>query len=358
MTANFAQKDKFTPLERIQRLMTGEPIERVVVMPFALGFSAKIEGMDRGTYYRNPERAFEAGLGLMNAYPWMNAVPIYGWADQGAWEFGGRVIWPDNDESAAPRSFGPVIAEPSEVDSLPDPDARSAGMLPLVDRFNAISRRNGLFASLPNATPTSMSAAIVGDSTLMRWMIRQPETVHKLQRKVTNFLLRAAQITIDTYGAENCSAFCALPMDSNLLMSSKAFEQFAKPYIKEILGYYVQKGVKSFMIHLCGNHTGNLAHWKDMPLPPRTIFSIGHEMDLAATGRFIGKDHVLAGNISTTLLQAGSPDEVFADTVRCLKDGMEHPGGFILMPACELPPNTPLPNMEAMAQAVFEHGYF
>jgi uroporphyrinogen-III decarboxylase len=28
------------------------------------------------------------------------------------------------------------------------------------------------------------------------------------------------------------------------------------------------------------------------------------------------------------------------------------------MPACELPPNTPFENMEAMAQAVYEHGYY
>jgi uroporphyrinogen decarboxylase len=203
-----------------------------------------------------------------------------------------------------------------------------------------------------------MSTAIVGDATFMRWIIRYPEAVHKLQRKVTDFLLRAAEITMAKYGPENCSMFCALPMDSNLLMSPKAFEGFSKPYVKEILGRYIQKGVRIFIVHLCGNHTGNLVHWRDIPLPPRTIFSIGHEMDLEATGKFIGKDHVLAGNISTTLLQAGSPEEVFDEAVRCLKTGMKHPGGYILMPACEFPPSTPPENVEALAEAVYEHGYY
>jgi len=358
MTIDFARKDKFTPMERIVRLMAGEPVDRVAVIPFALSFSARLIGIDRGIYYREPERAFEAGLACMQAYPWTNASPIYGWADMGAWEFGGQIIWPDNGESAAPRSFGPVITQPAEVDSLPDPDPSTAGMMPLVDRFNAICREHGFPASLPNGTPTNHSMGIAGDATFLRWMIREPEAVHKLQRKVTDFLLKGAEITIGKYGAENCGALCALPMDSNLLMSPKAFEKFVKPYVQELLGYFLQKGVRSLLVHLCGNHAGNLVHWKDIPLPPRTIFSIGHEMDLEATGRSIGREHILGGNISTSILQAGTPDEVFADTVRCLKGGMEHEGGYILMPACELPPNTPFENMEAMAQAVYEHGYY
>jgi uroporphyrinogen decarboxylase len=338
--------------------MAGEPIDRVAFIPIALGFVAKVCEMDRGAYYRNPERAFEAGLTFMEAYPWTNATPTYGWADVGAWEFGGQIVWPDNDESAAPRSFGPLITDPSEIDSLPDPDPKTAGMMPLVDRFNAVSRKHGFPASLPGGTPTNMSTAIVGDATFMRWMIRYPEAVHKVQRKVTDFLLRAAEHTIGKYGAENCSVMCSLPMDSNLLMSPKAFERFSKPYVREIQSYYVQKGVRSFLVHLCGNHTGNLALWRDIPLASRSIFSIGHEMDLEATGRFIGKEHVLAGNVSTTVLQAGSPEEVYDDTVRCLKAGMKHPGGYILMPACELPPSTPLENLDALARAVYEHGYY
>jgi len=358
MKVDFAGKDKLTPLARMGKLMANEPIDRVAFNSFAMGFAARISGMDRGTYYRNPERAFEACLSLMEAYPWTNSAPAYGWADQGAWEFGGSVIWPDNDESAAPRSFGPVITDPEGVDSLPDPDPETAGMIPLIDRFNAVSRKHGFPASLPGGTPTNMSTGIVGDATFLRWMIRYPEAVHKLQRKVTNLLLGAAEITIAKYGAENCAIQCAVPMDSNLLMSPKAFERFSKPYIKEILGYYLEKGVRRFLVHLCGNHTGNLIHWRDIPLPPRTIFSIGHEMDLEATARFFGKDHIIAGNISTTLLQSGSYEEVFAETVRCLKAGMKHPGGYILMPACEFPPNTPVENLEAVAQAVFEHGYY
>jgi uroporphyrinogen decarboxylase len=358
MNVDFERKDKLTPRERMRRLIAGEPVDRVPFNASASGFAARVCGIDRGTYYRNPERAFQAGLSFIKAYPWTNSSPRYGWADRGAWEFGGSIVWPDNDALAAPRSFGPVITHPTEVDSLPDPDPETAGMMPLLSRFNELLRERGLPAALPVATPTNLSAAIAGGTNFWRWIIRYPDAVHKLQRKVTDFLLRAAEITIGKYGAGSCGAHCGLPMESNMLMSPKTFERFSKPYIKEILGYYLDKGIGSITIHLCGNHTGNLVHWKDIPLPPRTVFSIGHEMDLEATARFIGKDHILAGNISTSLLQAGSYEEVFEDTARCLKAGMEHPGGYVLMPACELPPNTPLGNVEAVAHALFEHGYY
>jgi uroporphyrinogen decarboxylase len=54
----------------------------------------------------------------------------------------------------------------------------------------------------------------------------------------------------------------------------------------------------------------------------------------------------------------GSYEEIYKETVRCLEVGMRHPGGFILMPACELPPGTPLENIDAIARALYEHGYY
>jgi uroporphyrinogen decarboxylase len=231
-------------------------------------------------------------------------------------------------------------------------------MMPLVDRFNRISREHGLPALLPGGTPTTLSAAVVGLTNFMKWLIRYPETIHALQRKVTDFLIRTAEITIKKYGADNCSVVCGVPVDSNGLLSPRMFETFSKPYIKEILKYYATAGVTKFTVHLCGDHSGNLAHWPEMPLPPRTVFSVGNEMDLQQTAAFIGKKYIIAGNISTTLLLAGSYDDVFEDTVRCLRAGMNHPGGFILMPACELPPDTPLQNIEAVAHALYEHGYY
>jgi len=354
---DFAAKDTMTAKERLLALAAGRTVDRVPFMSFALGFAARVMGIDRGQIYRNPEKAFAAGLNLMKAYPWMDGEPGYGWADKGAWEFGGTIVWPDGDRYAAPWS-PPVIGRPEEIDSLPDPDPAEAGMTLMLDRFNTVSRKNGFSAILPGGTPTTLSAGIVGRENFLRWLVKYPEAVHKLQRKVTDFLLRAAERTIGKYGAENCTLDCGVPMESNQLISVGMFQSFAKPYILEIFDYHASKAVRKVSVHLCGDHTSNLAHWRDIPLPRRTVFSIGDEMDLERTGRIIGKDHILAGNINTGILSAGTPGIVSIEVRRCLEAGKKHPGGFVIMPACELPPDTPLENVDALAEALFEHGYY
>ncbi|MEN6440035.1 MAG: uroporphyrinogen decarboxylase family protein [Syntrophobacter sp.] len=354
---DFAARDSMSVKERSEALINGAPLDRVPFDPCACGVAARVYGIDRGKFYRNPEEAFAAGIQFMKAYPWMNTCPAYGWADKGAWEFGGKIFWPDGDRFIAPFSE-PLITKPSDVGSLPDPDPESAGMIPLVDRFNDLSRRHGFAACLPGGTPTTFSAAIVGKVNLLKWLIRYPEAVHRLQRKVTDFMLRVAEKTIAKFGALNCSMECATPMESNQLISPRMFVEFAKPYIREILGYYLSKGVRRATVHLCGDHTANLKHWVDIPLPPRTVFFIGQEMDLEKTGQLMGKGHILAGNLDTGTLQNGNSRQVFDEARRCLTIGKRHPGGFILMPGCELPPGIPLENIEAVAQALYEHGYY
>ena len=354
---DLSTKDTQSAKERMAALVVGESMDRVPFNPCSIGFSARLYGIDRGRFYRNPETAFDAGMHLMKIYPWMNTKPAYGWADRGSWEFGGKVVWPDNNRYIAPCSV-PLLKDPLEVQNLPDPDPEAAGMNPLVDRFNTLSRRHGFPASLPGGTPTTLSAGIVGRARFLKWILRYPEAVHELQKKVTRFILRTAERTVKKYGGGNCSVFCGVPMESNQLISSGMFAEFAKPYIEKIFSFYRSADVKSVVVHLCGDHTANLAFWNEIDLPERTVFSIGNEMDLEKTGAVIGSRHILAGNISSALLQQGSKDAMVTEVGRCLLSGMNHPGGFILMPACELPPDTPLENLDAVARAVFEKGYF
>ncbi|MBI5589446.1 MAG: hypothetical protein HY881_03070 [Deltaproteobacteria bacterium] len=355
--SGFIEKDTLTPRERLMALIAGEPMDRVPFNPFSMGFSARIFGIDRGEFYRNPEKAFAAGMHLMQAYPWMNGRPTYGWADRGAWEFGGKIIWPDNNRFIAPGSE-PLLHEPHQVDTLLEPDPETAGMNPLVDQFNTLSRRQGFPASLPGGTPTTFSAGIVGRANFLKWLVRYPEAVHNLQQKVTRFIIRTAEKTIKKHGARNCSVFAGVPMESNQLIPVEMFVTYAKPYIREIFDFYRSAGIANVVVHLCGDHTANLAHWADIPLPPRTVFSIGHEMDLEKTGVVIGKTHILGGNVNNGVLHKGSREAVIAEVGRCLTAGMKHPGGFMLMPACEFPPDTPLENLEALAHTLFMHGYY
>jgi uroporphyrinogen decarboxylase len=245
-----------------------------------------------------------------------------------------------------------------EVDSLPEPDPLETDWFRLFDNFNEICTEKGFSAQLPSASIMSPMSSILGGSNLMKWMMKHPEAVHRLAEKVLRFNTKVARITLEKYGAKNCSVTTQVPLESNHVLSPDAFEEFCLPYITKLHRLYLESGVRATMIHLCGDHKRNLKYWKKVPVPERAIFSIGDDMDLKGTGDFLGENFILAGNMSTTVLQFGTRSEVKEEARRCLSQGKRRPGGFILMPACEWPPMAPPENLEAVREAIMEYGFY
>ncbi|MDR1922199.1 MAG: hypothetical protein LBS31_10740 [Candidatus Adiutrix sp.] len=358
MLKKLKDKDRLSRQERMKGLIQRTPIDRVPFALSAAGLSSRYYGVSRGDYYCYPEVAYQASVYFGELFPWMDVSRAYGWADRGAWEFGGEIKWPYSDLEPAPRSVNPVVNTPEEAMNWPDPDPMTAGMFPRLYRFQRMCRREGLPVPLAEASPTHMSAGAVGSARFMRWMLREPEAVHAMQRKGTELIKKVAAITMDEYGPENCSLFSPHPAESNQLISPALFEKFCLPYIRELFDFYLAAGVRRILVHLCGDHTANLKYWLDMDLPDRVMFSIGHEMDLEKTGRTLGERYILAGNISNATLQSGSPEEVYETVKNCLLAGKRHPGGYVLMPACEIAPGTPHENLEAIEAAIFDHGFY
>ena len=63
-------KDRMTPTERVAALLNRQPIDRVPVFPFALGFCAKNVGYPIAVMYEDPKRSFEAQLWTQEMYGW------------------------------------------------------------------------------------------------------------------------------------------------------------------------------------------------------------------------------------------------------------------------------------------------
>jgi hypothetical protein len=79
-------------------------------------------------------------------------------------------------------------------------------------------------------------------------------------------------------------------------------------------------------------------------------FIINANMDLAAIARRIGRDHFLVGNVSTSILTFGTPDDVVHEVKRCLEDARPC-AGHIMKATADLPHNIPLDNLHAYFNA-------
>jgi uroporphyrinogen decarboxylase len=181
--------------------------------------------------------------------------------------------------------------------------------------------------------------------------------VRTVYEKAAEFILKAADLTLDEFGSRNCTARISAPLDSNDLISPGVFENFCLPYLKRVNKALMARGVGSFSVHICGNHEENMEGWVHLPWPPRTIFSIG-EMDLNRWAEAFEHKHIIGGNISTTLLALGSHEDVFEAACRCIKQGKDLPGGYILMPSCTVPIFASPLNIHAMVKAAREFGSY
>jgi len=305
-----------------------------------------------------PQKAYDAHIWAKHLHG-HDGNPSYNIPNGTVLDFGGDLEFSQDNKISLPRVINRCVKKPEDVETLEVPNPKESVYAKKRFEFNSILRKNGLGVSISAGSPFGVATDIVDIQLLMRWMYKKPELVHKLLRISTDYLLEVADWFIDEFGVENCSAFSTYPNECHGLISPKMFAKFSLPYVKEIHSKLISKGVNRWTIHLCGDHTNNLTYWaNEIELAPRSFIYIGDDMDIQYVAKVFGKDHIIGGNLDTTLLQIGSPNEVYQEAKKIIKKMKDHPGGFVLMPACALPPHTPSANLQALVNAVNDFGKY
>jgi len=346
------------PVSRMKALVMKSGLDRVPVIMSMGAYAAYISNMSSYEYYMNPKKAYEAQMWAKHLHQHDGGLS-YNIPNSLVWDFGGVIEIPKSPRIALPKVIKRVVECPKDLENFKIPDLKTS--IPAMKRkeFNKILIENGFGVSVSGGSPMGVAASIVGVELIMRWMYKEPELVHRLLRISTDYILKSADDTIAEFGVENCSAFSTYPNECHALISPKTFEKYSLPYVKEIHEKLIDKGIKKWTIHLCGDHTKNLDYWvKDIKLHPRSCITIGHEMDIEHVAKVFGEDHIIGGNINTTLLQLGSANEVYMEAKNIINKMKYHPGGFILAPACALSPITPPINLYAMLKAAIDFGTY
>ncbi len=350
--------DSMSSAERMRALALKSELDRVPVIPCASTYTAVISGISAKEYYLEPEKALQAQLWAMDLHQY-DGGPSYNIPNWAGWDFGGELQFPELPKAAMPVLSRRAVQRETDVEKLVLPDIDKAPSASRIIKFARLVRGKGYPVTIYNGSPVGIAGSILETDLLMRWFIKKPELIHLVLRIATDYLMAIADRMINEFGAENCSAFSTFPFECHGMVSPQVFKEFSLPYVKEIHTMLLARGIKRWLIHLCGDHTRNLACWKEeIPLAPRTVFSIGHEMDLVETAKFFGPKHIIAGNVPTELLNRGTPDEVLAICRKQIQAMKHMPGGYILAPACALPPLTPPANVHAMVKAVRLYGRF
>jgi uroporphyrinogen decarboxylase len=355
------RKAIMTERERIEAILRREKPDRIPIWSLVLGFATVYTGTSIADVYNKPEVSLAAQRKAAQDFGWV-FDPRLLYASMGGWEFGGDIKWPSGEYAGAPTCTRFPVKTEEDVWKLEVPDVATAGIVPIATEFYKLSTQERLDNEPFNAEvmvggPFTRAGTVCGHDNLIRWVVKKPEVVHHLVQVVSDFLIELMKYWKDMFGVEGVLPFTGHSVESNALISPKHFEKFCLPINKAHFQKILDMGYKTIFCHICGEQNLNLPYWAQIPLGDPGIASIGDEIDILKAAEFLPQ-HVILGNVNTTILQTGTPDDVYEDCRVRIEKGKQCPGGFILAPACELPPMAPAENVMAMTEAINDLGWY
>ena len=177
----------------------------------------------------------------------------------------------------------------------------------------------------------------------MMQIMLEPELVHILLEKTTKFLIEYAK-AFKEHGAHGI--IIAEPVAG--LLSPDLCDEFSSKYVKKIVDN-VQDDNFIVILHNCGN-TENLV--SSMLSTGSKLYHFGNVVDLAAILTQVPSNIIVSGNIDpATIFRNGTSDDVRTETMRLLEKTSNY-NNFIISSGCDIPPETPMENIDAFFEIV------
>jgi uroporphyrinogen decarboxylase len=137
--------------------------------------------------------------------------------------------------------------------------------------------------------------------------------------------------------------------DSAGALSPHLYREYVYPRNMRVVGAVG----RPLAIHIDSPANHLLPFYRDMQVESFPGFGWGTSLEKVR--KYLGGQAVLTGNVSPSLLAQGTPDEVYHAAWRVLET-LAPCGGLILSEGANMPPGTPLENMQAMLRAAEDYG--
>jgi len=186
-------------------------------------------------------------------------------------------------------------------------------------------------------------------------MRERPDEVHARLRKGAEWGKERGKQFADAGadGVTMCADYC---FNVGPFLSPPMFREFVTNYLVEIIASHRENGLYTIK-HTDGNIMPILDQLAEAN--PHAIHSVDPQagVSLKEVKRLIGDRICLCGNVNCGLLQTGTDDEVRADVLRSLRDGMPG-GGYIFATSNCAFRGLPLRRYEMMMELRRTHGRY
>ena len=196
-----------------------------------------------------------------------------------------------------------------------------------------------------------VSGSLRGMKGSMLDMYRQPQKLLQLCDKL--MVLQTKRLIKAPRSKDFSLVYIPLHRGSDTFMSPKAFETFYWPYVLKMTTDLVQAGLTPYLFFE-GDCTSRLKHLLD--LPKGKVLAHFDSSDIVKVKDMLRGHTCIMGNVPSSILQVGSPEEV-KDYCRKLIDIAAQDGGFILSPRGSIDEAKP-ENLRAMVDFTREYGKY
>ncbi len=285
---------------------------------------------------------YEAIKYLSDNYPSAAATVIMDLTVE-AEAFGSDIIFPENE---VPSVNGRLVSNEQEIDSLEVPSLE-AGRIPEYLRANILAARN--ISDKPVLAgcigPFSLAGRLFDMSEIMVLPYTNEKAARTLLEKCTDLILRYC-VALKATGVNG--VLMAEPAAG--LLSNDDCYKLSSVYVKKIIDA-VQDDSFAVILHNCGN---NGQCTEAMIKTGASGYHFGNKIDMVQACRDVPSDCLAMGNLDPVqVFKQQSAAEVKAETLRLLNLTKDFPN-FVISSGCDIPPHTPIENIDAFYEAVEE----
>jgi len=210
----------------------------------------------------------------------------------------------------------------------------------------------GLEASLTRTShgPFGVAGDLMGVSEIFLAVVERPDFVMELLRIVTEKIIEWLDFCHQEMQCPDRDL--AWTDDLAVSLSAENYREVVLPFEKRLRFHF--DGRAAF--HMCGRSDHLLAIFAT-ELEIDEFNGFGYEVDLERVAELMGGRVVLLGNVNPMLIHDGTPDAVRAASRRVIETLAPH-RGFVLQDGSNIPPGSPLENINALMEAAEAYGRY
>lgn len=254
--------------------------------------------------------------------------------------FGATVQFSENE---TPTIIGRLVSNEESVKALVIP-RMDAGRIPEYLKANQLAVEHIDKPILSGCIgPYSLAGRLYDMSEILIGIYIDPDTIHLLLEKCTQFLVEYCQ-NLKTRG----TAGVILAEPAAGLLSNEDSMKFSSQYVEQIVNA-VQDDNFTVILHNCGNSGQST---EAMIASGAKALHFGNEVNMVEVLEACPQDIVVMGNLDpVSVFKQMTPDHIAIKTTELLEQTKEYKN-FVISTGCDLPPHVPVENIKAFLDAI------